>query len=117
MISPQQVREVLYNFLMYAFGDFASKAKSVPLRKDAQDKILLLLSTADFLTAEEATMLPNKQKKALFDLIKWYISYLYYPEFPPFPSDFLFGSSERQLNKPLLRYMFQLSSVVLEPLP
>jgi hypothetical protein len=114
MLSAEFVRDTLYNFTMYAFSDFNADTKKTPFKQKAWNSVLEMLETESFITAEEATMLPKKKKKALHDIIIAYITFLSLPDWPPFPQDFLDGSSERKLNTPILRYMRTHSDQILD---
>lgn len=105
MTPARDVQEVLYNFAMYSFREFAAEQGKIRPRAIDQEKVLRLLENTDRVTASEATMLPVKQRKVLYDLVTAFLAYASLPDWPPYPPGFLLGSSAMQLASPVLREM------------
>ena len=105
MVKTEEVQEILYNFTMYAFRDFAEESKRVVLTKEAAREVFEILKSINTLSATEATMLPKPHKKALYELLLQYITFTAMFPHLQFPDGFLHGASERLLNAQLLSYI------------
>ncbi|QAZ66744.1 hypothetical protein [Solidesulfovibrio carbinolicus] len=107
MIQASSVQEILYNFSMFSFREFAAKSKTVPLCEHAESRVFKMLLKSDKITATEATMLSDKDKKVLFELLTQHIMFLELaPDFT-FPDGLLDGSSGMELGLPLLTYIHE----------
>ncbi|HML52891.1 MAG TPA: hypothetical protein PKC79_02235 [Solidesulfovibrio magneticus] len=107
MIPAIAVQEILYNFSMFSFRDFAAKAKAVPFCEQAEARVFKILIESDKITAAEVTMLSNKDRKVLLELLTQHIMFLELaPDFT-FPDGLLEGSSAMELGLPLLTYIHE----------
>ncbi|KAF5048395.1 hypothetical protein DSECCO2_450580 [anaerobic digester metagenome] len=105
MIQAITIQEILYNFSMFSFRDFAARSKTVPLCEQAEVRVFKMLLESDKITATEATMLPDKERKVLLELLMQHIMFLELaPDFT-FPDGLLEGSSAMELGLPLLTYI------------
>ncbi|GAB3225451.1 hypothetical protein [Pseudaeromonas pectinilytica] len=100
-LSASEVVAPLYNFTQLMVGN---RTPNRNITKETQEWIFTRLSTTP-LSIKDALGLTPSQQSALYELLSQYIIFLTINSHLMFPRDFLVGTSEVVLGKPLLAYI------------
>ncbi len=102
MLNSDQVAEPIFNFTQMAF---AGKDSDAALIKSDADCVLARISTGNTMPIKEAMGLPAGERKALQELLMQYVMFLTMFSDLVFPPDFLIGTDDVTLGRPLLDYI------------
>lgn len=107
MITANAVVEPLYYFSQMAFHDKTERMKEISFSHGVATRVIERLKQAGALSIKEVLEMPEPEMRVIYELMTQYIMFLTMFQDLPFPPDFLCGTNEVQLGRPLLEFLVE----------